>query len=73
VAVVTMGFFDALFGGDGANGGDGKPDTISDKEWARIQKGAAKSTPAIDGPWVDAKTTRRTEGLRSAKQNAKHN
>jgi hypothetical protein len=68
-----MGIFSSMFGGDGANGGDGSPDTISDDKWWQIQKGAAKVTPAIDGPWVDAKTTRRMEGHRSAKQNAKHN
>jgi len=47
-----MGFFDALFGSDGANGGGGES-TISDGEWASIQhraRSANKERDRLDSP-----------------------
>jgi hypothetical protein len=47
------------------------PQTISDDDWWRIQKGAARVIPAVDGPWVDphaAKTKRLWHEARNKKE-----
>jgi hypothetical protein len=43
------------------------PETISDDEWWRIQKGAAKVIPLIEGPWSDPKATKTARLWREAR------
>lgn len=49
------------------------PQTISDDEWWRIQKGAASVLPVIEGPWTDPKASATMRAWRSARENAGSN
>ena len=52
---------------------DDVPETITDDTWTRIQKGAAKKMPVIDGPWVDPKARATMSAWKAARDNAAQN
>jgi len=52
---------------------DDVPQTIDDKTWDRITRGAARQMPVIDGPWVDPKARATMRAWKAAVKNAEHN
>jgi hypothetical protein len=52
---------------------DDVPETVSDDTWTRIQKGAAKAVPLIDGPWVDPKARAKGAAWEATRKNADQN
>jgi hypothetical protein len=49
------------------------PETVSDGTWTRIQEGAGRQLPVIDGPWADPKARATLRAWKSARENAGHN
>jgi hypothetical protein len=52
---------------------DDVPETVSNATWARVQRGAAKAVPLIDGPWVDPKARATGNAWKTARANARQN
>jgi hypothetical protein len=49
------------------------PQTIDDRTWTRIQKGAAKEIPAFDGPWMTPQARAKVRAWTAAAQKAGQN
>ena len=52
---------------------NGVPQTITDDQWWRIQTGAARVLPVVEGPWTDPKASATLAAWRSARDNAGSN
>lgn len=52
---------------------DEVPQTITDDQWERIRKGAARVIPVIETPWTDPKASATLRAWRSARDNAGSN